>query len=364
MPFAAYTDSRVFAREARRIFLSDWVFVCMAGELPSSGDYYAITIAGEPVVVVRCEDGQLRAKSNVCRHRGTPLLDDGAGNTGRQIVCPYHAWSYGLDGDLKGVPFNENVTVDPAEHRLIDFQLEVWNGLVFVRLTKDEATLADRLAGIDQYLGAFEPGSFDTALSGSSDTWSANWKLVVENAIESYHLFKVHRDTLEKYTPTRQAFYIAGSSEWSLTGGVAKREGGLLTRLFSGGYDPIYDNYVLVSIPPSFVGVLGYGSMGWLSALPVDAATTLIRSGTIGKQGLLDDGSDAAAFTDAFFAEDKQICERVQRGMSSTRACGGKLVDMERVVVDFHQYYATRLFALPGTPLFEGHAAARFRTSY
>ncbi len=190
--------------------------------------------------------------------------------------------------------------------------------------------------------------------------WQANWKLVIENAIESYHLFKVHRETLEKYTPTRDAFYIAGSSEWSLTGGASKRDDGLFSRLFSASYDPIYDNYVLISIPPSFVGVLGYGSLGWLSAYPIDSTTTRIRSGTIGKERMLDDDKGYAGFTEAFFEEDRWICERVQRGMSSRLGLGGKLVEMERVVVDFHQFLATRLLDVPATPLYEDAAAQPF----
>ncbi len=91
LPFAAYTDADVYRAEAERMFARDCVFVCMAGELPNIGDYLALQIMGEPVVILRDDGGALRALSNTCRHRGTILLDEGFGQIDRHIVCPYHA---------------------------------------------------------------------------------------------------------------------------------------------------------------------------------------------------------------------------------------------------------------------------------
>ncbi len=361
LPFASYTDAEVFEAEATKIFRDEWVFVCMEGECASPGDYFATHIAGEPVVVVRGDDEVLRAFSNTCRHRGTPLLDDGRGTVKRQIICPYHAWTYSLSGSLKAVPFNKNIPVDSDEHGLISVRLEVWLGLVFVHLGQSPGSLADRLDGINKYLRIFEPEKFDCVASGNTETWQANWKLAIENAIESYHLFKVHRETLERYTPTRGAYYIAGSSEWSLTGGETKSEQGIVSKLIGSTYDDIYNHYILISVPPSFVGILSYGSLGWLSAHPIDPGRTRIRSGTVGLSDYMGEDQMTREFTEAFFAEDKWICERVQSGMYATTGRGGKLVDMEQVVVDFHQFLATRLFGLPAVEFSEGAGAAKFR---
>jgi phenylpropionate dioxygenase-like ring-hydroxylating dioxygenase large terminal subunit len=135
----------------------------------------------------------------------------------------------------------------------------VWHGLVFVNLDVEAALFESRLGDIDRYLQAYEPESFSAVSQGEIETWSTNWKLAMENAMESYHLFKVHEQTLEVFLPTRDAYYIAGSSEWSLTGGLTQRKKGLLEKMFS---EEIHDHYVLVSLPPSFVGVLSYGSLG------------------------------------------------------------------------------------------------------
>ena len=342
LPFASYTDPGVFEAEAEHIFRNEWVFVCMEGELPSPGDYFALTLAGEPLVLLRGGDRRLRALSNVCRHRGTPLLDEGPGNTGDRIVCPYHAWIYDLGGSLKAVPFEKTIAVERDEHRLGEFHLDTWNGLVFVHLGKCPAPLSSRLSGIDDHLGACPSEGFDTAVSGPIEIWRTNWKLAMENAMESYHLFRVHPKTLEPYAPTRDAYYIAGSSEWTLTGGRTRQDSGMLARLFGAGDEPS-DRYVLLSLPPSFVGVLSAASIDWVSVHPLDTAASQIRTGSFGLKGSLDQSRSGRDFVAAFLAEDRAICERVQGAMRARRGRGGKLVDMDRVVVDFHHFLAARL---------------------
>lgn len=342
LSFTAYTDASVYAEEVRRIFHDEWVFACQEPELSRPGDYFAMSLAGEPICVIRGRDGRLRALSNVCRHRGTPLLDEGFGNVAKYVTCPYHAWSYDLTGSLQAIPYNELIAVDRERHRLPQFQCDTWNGLVFVHLGDDPKPLGERFAHMADYITEFEVGKFDVASSGEPQVWEANWKLVLENAMESYHLFRVHEPTLERVSPTRGAYYLAGSSEWSLTGGS-----------LTTGRRPIDRHYVLLSMAPSFVGILTNGSLGWLSAHPAGLARTVIRSGAIGtKRGTRRD-SGAEQFTEAFIEEDRRICERVQRGMGAVKGRGGKLVDMERVVTDFHQFLATRLFGLPPTAFYE-----------
>ena len=355
LPFSAYTSEEVLEAERASIFSKEWVFVCMEGELRKAGDYFAIDLANEPIVILRGEDGELRALSNVCRHRGTIILDDGFGRVEKYLTCPYHAWAYDHDGALQAIPYNKVIAVDREAHGLKRLALDVWNGLVFVSLDEEAAPLRERLNGIDEFLRLFQPETFSYVSQGETEIWRTNWKLAMENAMESYHLFKVHETTLEVVSPTRDAYYIAGSSEWSLTGGATQR-----TEKATKGYNEFYGHYILVQLAPSFVGILSYGSFGWLSAHPIDAQTTQIRSGaTLLKEAGA--GRDAA-FTKAFFKEDKDMCERVQKGMRSQLAKGGKLVDMEQVVVDFHQFLASRLTGGGATtPRIEHEAAALWR---
>ena len=140
-------------------------------------------------------------------------------------------------------------------------------------------------------------------------------------------------------------------------GGLVFGDGivGKLTGLLSGELDRYY---LLLSMAPSFVGILTRGSLGWISVHPLGPGKSQVRSGAIGLKSMVEGNSDSAGFTQAFFEEDRFICERVHAGMTATKGSGGKLVDMERVVTDFHQFLATRLFDLPPTEFFEAHVEA------
>lgn len=349
LPFILYTDQSAYELERKKVFHKDWVFVCAEQQLPEFGDYFALTIAEEPVVIICGKDNQLRALSNVCRHRGTLLNDEGMGQV-KRMVCPYHAWTYETDGRLIGIPHAASSEVDKASHCLPEFVLEVWQGLVFVNLASNPESLSERYAYIDRYLARYNYAQFNTCYGGGIEHWQCNWKVAMENAMESYHLFKVHRDTLEAVTPTKQAFYLEGGVNWSLTGGKYKNTSGKLTRWLMGEGDIADQHYVLVSLPPSFVGILSRESLAWISVHPLSATECVVRSGALSIKGRADQSEDE--FTAAFFAEDKMICERVQRGMNASHSRGGSLVDMERVVVDFHQFLASRLAEEPDNAVY------------
>ena len=360
LPFAAYHNEELFALEMDRVYRSDWVAVCAEAALADTGDYLAIDIAGEPVVLIRGADGELRALSNVCRHRGTVLLEPGVDNLrAERIVCPYHGWSYSDSGAFRGAPYAHGARIDRDEHCLPSFRTEVWMGIVFVCLSADAPPLAERLAGIAPRLAEFDMESFTApgALS-APEVWAANWKLIVENGMESYHLFKVHEKTLERITPTRGAYYIEGSASWTLTGGEVLQGAGvggkLLSMLFGSGTGG--DHYVLVSIPPSFVGVVTKDSWDWIVAHPLNPTSTRVLLGSLGRSSPdLVTRMVAGGYTAAFLEEDRAVCERVQTGMAARLSAGGRLVPLERVVVDFHHYLAWRL---TGESPPEGHVEA------
>ena len=349
LPFAVYRDEALYNLEIERLFRGDWIAVCADAALANPGDYLALEIGGEPLALVRGADGELRALSNVCRHRGTMLLEPDAHCLDRAtIVCPYHAWSYSDAGVFRGAPYSKGAQIDPEEHSLPAFRTEVWMGIVFITIDDDAPPLGERLAGIAPHLAEFDMESFSAAGPIlEPQTWNANWKLILENGMESYHLFKVHENTLEKTTPTRGAYYIEGSADWTLTGGAILQGGGgfvskLLNRLAGGGWGG--DHYTLVSIPPSFVGVANRDSWDWIIVHPLSPTSTRVWQGGLTKSPL--DGISrwvAQRYADSFLEEDRAICERAQAGMPATRSTGGRLVPMERVVVDFHNYLAWRL---------------------
>ncbi|WP_051559988.1 aromatic ring-hydroxylating oxygenase subunit alpha [Marinobacterium jannaschii] len=360
LPFAVYHDAEIFALEVAQLFHNDWVFACAEAKLSEPGDYFALDIAGEPVALLRGRDGELRGLSNICRHRGTSLLDDGFGRIEKNIVCPYHAWTYGDNGDLKGVPFDSDNQVDKDRHCLPHFAVACWQGLVFINLAEKPRPFSERVKGLDDYLALFDLSRYRHGYHAEAEHWNANWKLALENGMESYHLFKVHKETLEPMTPSKQAYYVAGSSEWTLTGGAMKDNRSKVVKWLSGSYPEAYNHYLLLSLPPSLVMVITYEGVDWIQVLPDGPEQCRVIPGGLTEKPVASFDSPEFQFTASFLAEDQAICERVQRGMHATKGQGGKLVEMEQILVDFRHYLANRLFASPPAPFSQTEAAQLF----
>ena len=320
LPFNAYTSPELYEAEQRHIFYTDWVFVCAAQQLQQPGDYCALRLAGEPIAVLRGQDGQLRALSNVCRHRGTPLLDNGFGNISNRIVCPYHAWTYNDQGVLIGLPHSGDIEVNRQSHCLPKFSLDTWHGLVFVCLHEPDVSLEQKLAA--------------------------------ENGMESYHLFKVHPESLEPYTPTKSAFYVAGCASWTVTAG--RFQGALTNQTGLISDNNALNHYLLISIPPGFIGVLTYQSLDWITVLPEPSNRCQVHQGGITDASGLNyrDSTSQAAL--AFLEEDRVMCERAQQGMTARFNRGGKLVELEQVLVDFRRYLLARHFNVTTSQLTVG----------
>ena len=194
-----YTDPAVLDAERTAIFARRWVLVGRGSELPDPGDYVTVEVAGESVIVVRQDDGAVHAMLNVCRHRGARILLDAQGSCARTIRCPYHSWSYGLDGALLGAP-NLREAVGPAQARLALQPVAVHeaHGGLWVNLDADPESfdadigvqLRDRL-GSDAALGGWE---LERLITGRQIRYevAANWKLIVENFMECYHCASIH----------------------------------------------------------------------------------------------------------------------------------------------------------------------------
>jgi phenylpropionate dioxygenase-like ring-hydroxylating dioxygenase large terminal subunit len=343
LPLRAYSEPEVFELEMERIFRGDWFAVCGSDELPSSGDYYAFTIADEPVVVVRGSDGALRGFSNVCRHRGSVLYDPGRGNA-RSVQCPYHAWSYDDCGRLTGVPYPGNAVIDKATHGLGAVRLETWRDVVFLNFDSDAEPLAPRLAGLDRYIDDFRYERFEPGPPMEEECWNANWKLLMENGMDWYHLFRVHPETLDPIAPTRHAFNLEGSPLWTVTAG--RQTHATPTRPDDppslGTFER--ENYLVVSIPPNIVLYANADGWSWLSMLPQRADRTIVCGG--GRFSKHQDGPAAAemAKNDRIMEEDRILCERLQKGMSTRLGRGGQLTELDRAIADFHHYLGWRLF--------------------
>lgn len=184
-----YCDAAVFERELDRLFLRDWLYAGHVSQIPEPGDWLTYDIAGESVIVARDADGDLRAMVNVCRHRGSRICSEAFGKA-RRFVCPYHGWTYELDGTLaraRGMPPD----FDAAARRLHPLALEEFHGMVFVSFAERPAPLDTARAELDALLAPF--ALHDTRVAAQrAYPVEANWKLAVENFEECYHCAPAH----------------------------------------------------------------------------------------------------------------------------------------------------------------------------
>ena len=246
------------------------------------------------------------------------------------------------------MPVAPRDAIDRSVHCLPSYRVESWHGLVFVCLDDDVEPLDRRFALLESHVCSRGIDDMDHHSEiQSTEMWTCNWKVAIMNAMESYHLFKVHPKTLEPYTPTRDAYYVAGSARATATGGKYKGQ----------------EDYLLLSLPPGFVGVLSQDSFVWQVVEPVDTAKCSVRTGgafrahkgtgALGRIGEWLAESMANAYPQAdFLQEDKAICERVQRGFTGDFT-PGSLVPIERVVSDFEHYLNWRLNDVEPPPAHE-----------
>jgi len=207
LPARFYTDPGLFARERERIFASMWVCAGRTEEIAAPGDFVLREVGGESVIVTQRKDGVLAAHYNVCRHRGTRLCTEAAGHFPDRIQCPYHGWTYDLDGRLLGAPHMDAAPNFTREgNSLSAVRAEEWDGHLFVTLNPSPAPLLEQLHGLPERFAAWRMGDLRRAYRVTYDV-KANWKLLMLNYSECLHCPLIH-PVLQ-----RNADYLSGDNE-------------------------------------------------------------------------------------------------------------------------------------------------------
>lgn len=365
LPPAAYSDGEMLALERRQIFARAWIAVAHISQLRAVGDYITFEIAGHPVLAVHGADGKLRAFSNVCQHHSAPV----AAGSGRRTVfrCPYHAWTYGLDGALLGAPYMDKAALGGIA--LPPLALETWQGLVFVNLDAAAPPLAPALTALEPRIAPLALERQQTVLCEDLEM-ACNWKLLVENFCESYHVFSVHKATLEQATPTASIENRAGgdafnhhiqrtSDAFSLAAG---RQLGLDRERAS-------EDHLICIYPALALNIVG-GSALWLSVMPTGPAGLKARMWQTllpDADGHIDDEAirEAGAAVHAFMAEDRAVIEAVQKGLAAGAGNRAPLHPWEDTNWQFSRYLLRQLGIaaadVPATALGQRQPAGRAR---
>ena len=206
LPPAIYVDEEFFEFEKEAIFNHEWLCVARESWIPNPGDFYTTMHIGEPIVVVRNRDGVVQALSSVCQHRGM-LVAEGRGNAS-ELICPYHHWTYSLDGDLIGAPaMNKARDFDRSCIKLPRLKVEIWNGFIFVNFDEHAPPLAPRLTVLTEALKNFHLDRAEGPIPDPPVKLPWNWKVMMENNNDGYHANKLHAGPLHDIVPSQMSVF-------------------------------------------------------------------------------------------------------------------------------------------------------------
>ena len=365
LPSAWYLSEEVYRLEQEHIFMREWICVGREEQTPDAGSHRVLDLYGESVLLVRNADGNLRAFYNVCRHRGARLCPAeeeksdrhgerlGGGVMGsRAIMCPYHAWTYSLDGELLRTPhLNVETEIDLSDYNLHPVAVASWGGFVFLHLTPENAS--DFHAQIEATIKQFERYPLEELRIGHTISYEveANWKVICENYNECYHCGPVHPELCEVVP----AFKQRGGADLDWDRGIPHREGavtftasGTTQRRMFPGLDS--DEQV------RHKGDLVYPNL-FLSAASDHVAVFILRAESAA-HAVIDchflfepyemnqpdfDPADAVDFWHKVNCQDWAICERVQQGMNSRMHEAGIFSPMEDWNLDIRRYVTERI---------------------
>ena len=377
LPQKYFISPDVFAEEQESIFSKEWLLVGHQSQIPKPGDYIVRQVIGESLIVIRDKDEEIRAFYNVCRHRGTRLIEHRAGEAvcghTSAIQCPYHAWTYGLDGRLIGAPHMDEVPgFDKADYPLHPVNLGVWEGFIFINLNDGEARLRSEATARQRSGDFISLERWFAPLNGKFSHWNmsilrpakrieydvrANWKLMFENYSECYHCPGVH-PMLSKVSPYDSA--ENDLAEGPFLGGFMKiNPGKSLTmsgnacalpiehdqehdkestqRVF---YYSIFPN-MLLSMHPEYVMVHQLWPQSPERTLIV--CDWLFHPDAFTRKDFKPE--DAIEFWDMTNKQDWHVCELSQQGISSCAYVPGPYSARESIPAAWDDYYLRRFKA-------------------
>jgi phenylpropionate dioxygenase-like ring-hydroxylating dioxygenase large terminal subunit len=346
MPKSVYASAEFLELEQTYIFSKDWLCAGRADALPNPGDFLTMHIAGEPVIVLRDRDGRLRAMSNVCRHRMSTLLE-GRGNT-RSIVCPYHAWTYNLDGTLRGAPamtLNEGFCKDQIA--LPQVRCEDWLGWIMVTLNADAPAPTVNLAGVQALVGHLHMERYVETFR-EEHRWATNWKVLAENFMESYHLPVCHAGTIGGASRLEEMVCPEGEPAFNFHW-ILKNDSVPLALAHQKNTELVGDDRRktwLLAVYPSLLITLTPGYFWYLSLTPDGPGhVRILFGGGLSPDYIADpDASEHFAaiktLLDHVNEEDRGCTEKVFRGLNAGMASPGHLSHLERPNFDFARYIA------------------------
>lgn len=344
------SDETFFQKEKKEIFSSSWCFLGRADEIPDVGDFRTVESPVGPVIVVRDKSEKIRVFSNTCLHRGCRITKEENGKC-RAFVCPYHGWSYNLDVRLISAKHMEGSDIfSPEDHKLRELNSDVWAGFVFMNLDPDAMSLGEWLGDMPEVFRYHDVQNL-RCVGKDVYTVKANWKIIIENAIEDYHTERVHKGSIGAVLGTRiktagqwQAIFVESERRWALL----KGQEAVLPEIATLDETGKTRSYFTVAYPNTQF-VFSQDSAWWLNVTPLTVDTSRLEVGYCFPK----ESTERADFEKASQPyldrwrmttdEDRAIVEEQQQGMRAPLHKTGPLSPTEDMVNRFDQWVLGRV---------------------
>jgi choline monooxygenase len=354
-PAAYYTSQELYQQEVRNIFYKDWLWAGRADQLKKPGDYFAFKVVDEPIVVVRDQSSQLHAFSAVCRHRGA-VIASGEGNC-RVFTCPYHSWIYSLEGKLTGAPeMNKVPGFKNADYGLTSLKLETWQGNIFVNFDLNSEPLSASLGDFEKYLGNYKLEDLVCTERRVYD-FKCNWKMLVENAMEAYHIVGTHRTSSD--TPYGQLKYWRAEEPNGLYDVLTFEHNEPLTMNVPGSTDrpqslietltPEEQNkHYFALLYPNMLWILQPDSVVYFVMLPIGHNRVQVicdwafPKATVEREDFADIAKAAYDGVDGFNQQDQEILDLTYQGYQSRIFSPGRFSQHEPIPHRFARFILNR----------------------
>lgn len=339
LPAWVYSDPEYHAIEMDRVMRPSWQIVCHVSDIAGVGDWHSLEFLGETVIVLRGEDGAVRAFTNVCRHRGSRIMD-GASGCARKLVCPYHAWTYDLEGRLIGVPGKGDYPgLDMSRHGLAPVELEIWRGFIFVRLEGGGPSVARMMAPYEEQVEPYRLEEMRALGRVTLRPRAVNWKNIADNYSDGLHIPVAHPGLTRLFG---KSYGVEAEAEVDRMWGdmIDRPSANLSERLYQHYLPPVphlppqsQRRWLYFKLWPNVAFDIYPDQIDFMQFLPVSPTQTLIRE--IG-YALPDERREMKAarylnwrINRQVNAEDTALISRVQAGMRSRSFTIGPLGESE-----------------------------------